>query len=323
MNLLLNKNPMEKFPIQVVSNDGNQTSISELPEPLIWINNFTSKESKKTYSVTMRIFCSFANITSVEDLVKVTATHMLAFREHLTAKGIAPKTINKNLSIISSLFDHMQKAQLIPYNPVDAIKRFRVNQNRVEAKVLSAQEARGMLDAPNTEKLKGLRDRAILSILFYTGCRISEVCSLQVKNLYEEKGYHVLDFLIKGGKRNRLAIHPECISNLKEYLERAGHQEKKDSPMFLQAQTEIIEKEIRHLNQSTINRMWHKYASLIELEGTSPHSARATFITENLENGTDITMVQKSVGHTLVRTTQTYDKREQKLKDSASFNVKY
>jgi integrase len=80
-----------------------------------------------------------------------------------------------------------------------------------------------MLEIPDPDTLKGARDRAILHIMFYTGCRISEISSLKVKDFYEDGGYWVLDFVVKGGKRNKLAIHQELQITIMDYLAMSGH----------------------------------------------------------------------------------------------------
>jgi len=90
-----------------------------------------------------------------------------------------------------------------------------------------------MLDTPDAERLKGIRDKAILATLFYTGCRVSEVCTLKVKDFYQEQSYYVLDFWIKGGKRNRLAVNQELHLLINDYLRDAGHEMENDNYLFL------------------------------------------------------------------------------------------
>lgn len=201
------------------------------------------------------------------------------------------------------------------------MKRPRVNVNRVEASVLTPEQVRALLAAPNTEKLKGLRDRAILHVLFYTGCRISEVTKLCVKDFFEDGGYWVLDFTIKGGKKNRLAIHQELQLALREYLVESGHGAERDAPLFLSVQRSELRKP---LTSRQASKLFHKYALQAGLPiGVTPHSARATFITEALDRKCPIEAVQTSVGHSHIATTKMYDKRKLHYRESASFAVRY
>ncbi len=181
-----------------------------------------------------------------------------------------------------------------------------------------------MLDSPAPKKLQGLRDQAVLHILFYTGCRISEVCSLKVKDFYEDGGYFVLDFLVKGGKRNCLAIHPELQLVLKNYLEASGHQHKPEAPLILAAKKKTGRKAFAPLSRQQMHNLFMRYAQKAGLpQGVRPHTARATFITQALEKKCPIEAVQRSVGHSRISTTQMYDKRTLKHRESASFAVVY
>ena len=106
-----------------------------------------------------------------------------------------------------------------------------------------------------------------------------------------------------------------------DYLYVSGHLEEKKSPLFLAVQCSNLR---RHLSPKQINRTFHKYALMVNLpEGVTPHTARATFITLALENNCPIEAVQRSVGHSLISTTQMYDKRLLRHRESASFAVHY
>jgi len=153
-----------------------------------------------------------------EELREINHGHVIAFKKFLQDQGHSPRTINNRLSAISSLFNHLIDKQVVKINVAQGVRRMRVNSDRVEAKVLTPEEVRKMLDAPDPFKLQGMRDKAILSTMFFTGCRVSEVTKLKVKDFYQEQGFYVLDFWVKGGKRNRMAIHPELQIALKEYL---------------------------------------------------------------------------------------------------------
>ena len=93
-----------------------------------------------------------------------------------------------------------------------------VNASRADAAVITPEQVRRLLHTPPEATLKGVRDRAILRVLFYTGCRVSEVTTLKVEDFFEDSGYWVLDCIIKGGKRNRLAIHHELQLALYQIL---------------------------------------------------------------------------------------------------------
>ncbi|MBF0235299.1 MAG: tyrosine-type recombinase/integrase [Desulfamplus sp.] len=276
------------------------------------------------YDNAIRSFLNFLQIESPEELRGITYAHVIAFKKYLQSKGYKPRSINNRLSAISSLFKHLIEQQVVRVNVAEGVRRMPVNADRVEAKVLTPGEVRRLLNAPDTDRLQGLRDKAMLNTLFFTGCRVSEVCSLKVEDFYEEQGFYILDFSIKGGKRNRLAINQELQIALNLYLDTAGHRYNKKGFLFLPVKNmgTTTDPE-RKINRKTLDYLFKKYAKIAQIEGATPHSASATFITQALENNCPIEAVQKTVGHSLIKTTQMYDKRKAKYRESASFSVRY
>ena len=299
-------------------------SLRGVPEELLWKANFNSNNSVDTYDKAIKIFLDFLGISSPEELRVITHGHVIAFKKFLQDQGKSARTINNRLSAISSLFNHLIDQQVVKINVAQGVKRMPVNSSRVEAKVLAPVEVRKLLNSPDLSKLQGLRDKAILSTLFFTGCRVSEVCSLKVKDFYEEQGFYVLDFWVKGGKRNRMAINQELQIALSQYLTKAGHGSDQASFLFLPVKSGYKASDLkRNLNRRTIDHLFNKYADIVGIAGITPHSARATFITQALENNCPIEAVQKTVGHAQIKTTQMYDKRTAKYRESASFAVRY
>ena len=297
--------------------------INQVPEELLWINNFNSKRSRQTYQIATKKFIEFFKIKTPEELRTITHAHIIAFKNHLQESEQSPRSVNNRLSALSSLFNHLMEQQIVFINPVQSVKRMRINNDRVEAKVLTPFEARKILKAPDLTKDQGIRDRAILGTLFFTGCRVTELCQLKVKDYFEEQGFWILDFIIKGGKRNRLAVNQELQIFLNEYLEQTGHSNEKDAPLMLPIKKNPNLNQVRFISSRQVQMLWKRYAEKTGIQGTTPHSARATFITQALENNCPLDAVQKSVGHSQIKTTQMYDKRVARYRESASFAVRY
>ncbi len=126
---------------------------------------------------------------------------------------------------------------------------------------------------------------------------------------------------LKGGKRNKLAIHQELQIAIINYLARSGHGYEKESPLIIPVQRAYLR---RPLKRAQVHNIFHFYARMAGLpDGIRPHTARATFITLALENKCPIEAVQQSVGHAKISTTQMYDKRLMRHRESASFAVRY
>jgi integrase/recombinase XerD len=158
-------------------------------------------------------------------------------------------------------------------------------------------------------------------LLFYTGCRVSEVTHLKVRDFFEDAGYWVLDFVVKGGPRHRLAIHHELQRALRAYLARSGHGAEREAPLFLAVRRRERRKA---LTSRQVSQLFHRYAREAGLPlGVTPHSARATFITEALDRKCPIEAVQASVGYRHIATTKRYDQRKLHDRESVSFAVQY
>lgn len=295
---------------------------SPVLEELLWLANFDSERTRRTYRAAVQDFCGVLGIVDAQQLRTVTRAHVLRYREHLLKeKGATHRTVRSRLAALSSLFQHLVERQQMTDNPVRGIKRPRVNSERGETVEITPAQVRQLLDAPPPEGLQGVRDCALLHVFFYTGCRISEIAGLRVKDLFEDAGYWVLDFTVKGGKRNRVAIHPELQRALQAYLTLAGHRTDREGPMFLPVKNGVPGETVK---PRQFANLFHKYRRQVGISDTvTPHSARATFITTSLENGAPIEAVQKTVGHAHVSTTQLYDKRAFRYRDSSSLAVRY
>jgi integrase/recombinase XerD len=293
--------------------------LAKVPQETVWLSNFISPHTKKTYLFAVREFVGFNKIQTADDLQYIDQAHVIAWRDFLIAQGASARTINARISAISSLFKHLCEKQITKRNPTIGVRRPKVETQEVKAPLITSNQVRQILNAPSPDTLKGIRDSAILHILFYTGCRISEVGTLKVKDFYEDGGYFVLDFTVKGGKKNKIAIHQELQIALRRYLSASGHGSENNAPLILALKRAELR---QHLKKNQLANIFNEYSEKAGLpKGVHPHSARATFITQALENGAKIEAVQRSVGHSKINTTQMYDKRLVRHRESASFAV--
>src|SRR5437763_74026 len=171
-------------------------------------------------------------IRSAEELRLVNRAAVVAWQNLMKERATKARTIRRRLSALSSLFVHLVAHRAADTNPVRDIKRPRVNRRQGTTRAFSAKEARQILDAPDPKTVRGLRDRAILSIGLQAGPRRSEIASLLVKDYHTDAGYKSLHFIRKGGEDLSLAINPQTAQRIEEYLAVAGHGEDADGPLF-------------------------------------------------------------------------------------------
>ena len=299
-------------------------TIAQTSEPSIWLANFRPN-TRRTYSNAVADFIERLEIKSEDDLYNVTQAHVIAFREMLISSGMSNTSVTNRLSTLSSLYKHLADKQLCKSNPVSGVRYPHKGHNGLgsgKTPTLTRKQVRAHLDAPDTSTIQGLRDRALLHVYYYTGKRCSEPSSLRVKDLRMDRGYWILEMTVKGGKTSTVAIHPECQIAIQEYLEASGHGADPSSPLF-QA-VKAGNNTGGPLTRQVFYHLFMKYARIAGLpEGVTPHSARATFITEAFEAGIAGEDIQRTVDHSSITTTEGYNHSAKRHRKSASFGVNY
>lgn len=297
--------------------------LKKAQEEVLWRANFNSEQTISTYDIALKQFSKFLGIKSFDELRTITHAHVIAFKNSLIEKKLKPATVNTKLSALASLFDHLVDQQVVRVNPVKSVKRIKEEYDNVKVKILSLKEVKAILNVPDKSTLRGIRDQAFLYTFFYTGARISEICNLKVEDFYQEQNVYVLEFKLNGGRRNKEGINPILVQVIQNYLRLTDYGSQKDAPIFAPINNNGSANGLRHMTRINMYMLWKKYAKMAGIEGISPHSARATFITEALKNNCQLDQVQHTVGHRSIRTTQKYDKRGKDPRKSASFLVRY
>jgi integrase/recombinase XerD len=300
--------------------------LAQIPEEDIWLAKQKSARTRRAYRLDVHHFMATVGITGLDQLRQVDHRAVIAWERHMREReDAAPSTIRRRLSALSSLFRHLVCHGYAAKNPVTEIERPAINRDEGTTLAFSKQDARRLLDLPDAETPEGLRDRAILSVGLQVGLRRAEIAALKVGDLHQNRGYDSLRVIRKGGRRDALAINPQTAARLHAYLERSGHAEDMDGPLF---------RPLRHngkaslrrraMSPDAIDRVLRRHAATLGLaRGYSAHSMRATFITTALDNGAQLEDVQKAAGHRDPSTTKLYDRRGYNPEKSASFFATY
>lgn len=298
--------------------------LSQTSEPNIWLANFATN-TRSTYGHVVGHFISHMDIRSNSDLYNVTQAHIIAYREILKNQGKSKTTIATRLSALSSLYKFLADKQLCKSNPVSGVRYPKTGHNGLgsgKTPTLTSAQVRAHLDAPDTTTLQGLRDRAILHIFYYTGGRCSEPGALKVKDFRMDREYWVLEMTVKGDKTNTIAIHTECQIAIRHYLDAAGHENELHTPLFRAVKSG--KNFGAAISRQQFYRLFKKHALKSGLPpNITPHSARATFITEAFEAGISGEDIQRTVGHSSITTTEGYNHTAKRHRKSASFGVNY
>jgi len=300
--------------------------LAAIPEEEIWLAKQKSPQTRRAYRLDVRHFMRALDITTTAELRQVDHRAVIAWeRMQREQEDAAPSTVRRRLAALSSLFKHLVQHGAANRNPVVDVERPAINRDEGSTAAFSKIEARKLLDAPPAGTLAGLRDRAILSVGLQVGFRLAEIAALNVGDLHQNRGFDALRVIRKGGRREALAINPQTAQRIRAYLDKAGHGDQLDAPLFgpLRGNKNPLE-QAGHMHPGTIDRMVRKCAAQIGLtRGYSAHSMRATFITTALENGAQLEDVQKAAGHRDPSTTKLYDRRGYNPEKAASFFATY
>ena len=300
-------------------------AFAEIPEEEIWLRNFTSVSTRRSYRAAVRDFIRTVGLRSVADFRQVERAAVIVWRDHLTDSGASIRTVKTKLSALSSLFNHLVDRNVCDRNPVREVQPPKLRVRRGETKALSAKQARILLDAPPKGTLQGLRDRAILSVGLQVGARRAEIAGLRVEDLAEESGYAVLKLRRKGGVHGSVAIHQNVVQRIQVYLDAAGHAGDLKGPLFRPVRSNQHGDDAnRHLHPQQVDRVFRRWCRAAGIKrGFTSHSMRATCATTALKNGASLEQVQDLLGHADPSTTKLYDRRGFDPEHSASHFVSF
>lgn len=221
-----------------------------------------------------------------------------------TGETLSKKTQNYYLIAIRAFLKYLTR-QEIKSMPAERIELAKVSERHLD--LITNLELQRLLDSPNGPELKDLRDKAILELLFSTGLRVSELCSLTSDiDLHSEE----LSVRGKGGKIRVVFISPAAKEAVKKYL--SARKDMSDA-LFVQvgneigAKNKIKTKDVRALTRRSIERIVKQHAIKAGIsKKVTPHVMRHMFATDLLGNGADLRSVQAILGHANIGTTQIY-----------------
>lgn len=210
-------------------------------------------------------------------------------------------------------FDFLVVRQVVPWNPASSVRGPKYVVKRGKTPVLSAEQARQLLDSIDISSVAGLRDRAIIGAMIFSFARVGAVVGMNVDDYYQNGRRSRLRLHEKGGKFHEVPAHHNAEAYLDAYIEAAGLAGEKKTPLFrtLDRKRQLTEERI---TRNDVLRMIKRRARTAQLpDKTNCHTFRATGITAYLENGGTIENAQAIAAHESPRTTKLYDRTEDEI----------
>jgi integrase/recombinase XerC len=243
---------------------------------------------------------------------QITSRHLRAFTVWLSEQEYAKTTIARRIAAVRTWFKFLARNGIVTANPADGLRAPR--QDKKLPHFLSIDSLKQLLEAPPADDPLGLRDRAILEILYSAGLRVSELTGLNLSDIDLDAGVAT----IRGkGKKERLAFFgPVSMKALKIWLQ--ARSSLLAEKIVKKTEAVFLNKHGTRLTSRSVGRLTEKYLAQAGLDPrTSPHTLRHSFATHLLDRGADIRSVQELLGHSSLATTQIYTHvTTQRLKES-------
>lgn len=234
------------------------------------------------------------------DFRKVTLEQLDLFASTLRDLGIQPRSIARILSGVRSFYRFLTLEKEIPTDPTELLESPQIGQHLPE--VLTVEEIDRIEEAIDVSLPEGVRDRAIVEMLYSCGLRVSELCSLKMSDLYVKEEFMRVHG--KGRKERLVPIGSRALGELQKWFEvRQGIRIKQGEEDFVFLST----RRGSHLSRITLFVYIKDYAQKAGIQKKiSPHTFRHSFATHLLEGGANLRAIQAMLGHENISTTEIY-----------------
>ena len=248
--------------------------------------------TRRAYSRDVASFLAWCSAVGVQQLGDITTQHVATYIEQLTRVRSAPTT-KRQLAAIRHLFDWLVVGQVVPANPAASVRGPKYSQREGVTPILAPEEARELLDAIDTSKLIGLRDRALIALMVYSFARIDAAVGMKVEDVYVQQRRLRLRLHEKGGKLHKMPCHHSLEAYLDAWLDASGLRDEPKAPLFptIRRGTGRGAGELTRtaMDQSAAYRMIGRRALAAGIATKiGNHSFRGTGITTYLMNGGDL-----------------------------------
>lgn len=267
-----------------------------------------SANTVESYKRDINQYITYLEYTGTESLEGTTKTTVLTYLLTLQKQGKASSTVSRTLASLRSFYTYITQQGVVRKDPTLNLEAPKVEKKL--PKILTTEEVDILMQQPKCDDAKGIRDRAMLELLYATGIRVSELICLEVNDVNVGVGY----VHCRGAKHDRIVPMGKLAQRaVSEYLESARPSMLKDiNEKFL-----FVNCNGANLSRQGFWKIIKQYQRQAEIEtDITPHTLRHSFAAHLLENGADLKSIQEMLGHIDISSTQIYSKLiNSRLKD--------
>jgi len=239
-----------------------------------------------------------AESKNIKDINQIQFKDVRGYVAFITKEGYKPSSVNRNISSIKKFHLFLMDNELTHQNPSELLESQKNRRNFPDT--LSVDEIESIFNVIDISLLIGLRDLSMLTLLYSTGMRVSELINLELSNVFFKEEY--VKIMGKGKKERIVPLGLKAKNALVSYLNKNQDTGKINNKGYI-----FLSYRSKQLTRMSIFNIIKKYCLLADLEKTvSPHTFRHSFATHMLEGGADLRIVQELLGHENINTTEIY-----------------
>lgn len=275
-----------------------------------FVANIRNKNTRAAYAHAVTAFFTWCERRGIRELSQVSPVVIAAYIENHPA---AAPTVKQHLAAIRMLFDWLVTGHVVNVNPASSVRGPKYVVKRGKTPVLTADQARTLLDSIETDTIVGLRDRALIGLMVYSFARVSATVHMRVQDYYQNGKRWWVRLHEKGGKLHDVPAHHNTEAYIDAYLDAGNLRQEKKGPLFRSVDRNR-QLTVNAMTRTDVLRMIKRRALAAGLPySTCCHTFRATGITEYLKNGGTLEKAQAIANHESARTTKLYDRRSDEI----------
>ena len=266
---------------------------------MLRVERNVSTHTMDAYKRDINQYLVYLGDLDIKNLSDVKSTHIRDYIRLLSDGGMAPASISRIISSIRTYYRFLSSENLLDENPLLLINNPKLPKKLPD--VLSEKEISLIINAIQESSQFYQRDKAIIELLYSCGIRVTELCNLEMSNLFIDED--LIRVMGKGNKERLLPLGVRSKKYLDDYIKHSRNSHiKKSGSSFV-----FVSRNGNQLTRAMINIILNKWTQVSGLKkSVSPHKLRHSFATHLLEGGADLRFVQALLGHSDISTTQIY-----------------
>ena len=266
---------------------------------MLRVERNVSFHTMDAYKRDINQFLTYLSDLDLKNLTDVKSTHVRDYIRVLNDGGMAPASISRIISSIRTYYKFLSSENILDENPVLLINNPKLPKKLPD--VLSEKEISLIINSIQESSQFYQRDKAIIEMLYSCGIRVTELCNLEMSNLFIDED--LIRVMGKGNKERLLPLGLRSKKYINDYIKHSRNSHiKKSGSSFV-----FVSRNGNQLTRAMINIILNKWTQVSGLKkSVSPHKLRHSFATHLLEGGADLRFVQALLGHSDISTTQIY-----------------